>query len=127
MVRPHKRRCVNGTPIAVLYKPSGIPARQLEWITLTLDEFETLRLLDHLGYDQEQAAEKMDVSRPTVTRIYRTARKKVADALVLGQGLRIEGGTVFAAPESQEIPAHRGGRGRGFRRRHGRDKKDESL
>ncbi len=94
MPRPFKNRCINGRPIAVVYKPAGIPAAGLEWIQLNLDEFECVRLIDHLGLEQEQAAEQMGVSRPTVTRIYASARKKIADVLVLGQALRIEGGVV---------------------------------
>jgi predicted DNA-binding protein (UPF0251 family) len=100
MPRPFKNRCINARPISVVYKPAGIPASQLEWVTLHLDEFEALRLLDHLGLDQEQAANRMGVSRPTVTRIYASARKKIADAIVLGQAISIEGGPVA------RIPAH---------------------
>ena len=114
MPRPFKNRCINAQPISVVYKPAGIPARELEWITLHLDEFETIRLLDHQGMDQEQAANQMGVSRPTVTRIYASARKKIADALVLGQAVCIEGGPVSRAR------GNRGGFGRGQHRcRHG--------
>jgi len=97
MPRPCKIRCINGQPASVLYKPAGIPAANLQWIQLNLDEFESIRLIDHLGLEQEQTAEKMGVSRPTVTRIYASARKKIADVLVLGQALRIEGGVVEMA------------------------------
>ena len=94
MPRPFKNRCINAQPISVVYKPAGAPARQLDWVTLHLDEFETIRLLDHEDMDQEQAANQMGVSRPTVTRIYAAARKKIADAIVLGQAISIEGGPV---------------------------------
>jgi predicted DNA-binding protein (UPF0251 family) len=84
------------------------------WIQLNLDEFETIRLIDHLDLEQEQAAVQMGVSRPTVTRIYASARKKIGDALVLGQALRIEGGPVI-----EQNPAGWGqGQGRGCGRRH---------
>ncbi len=117
MPRPFKHRCINAQPQAVVYKPAGIPARQLQWITLHLDEFETIRLLDHQGLDQQQAADIMGVSRPTVTRIYAAARQKIAAALTLGQAICIEGGPV-AAPMIE--PQRAGfGQGRGRRRRRG--------
>lgn len=122
MPRPFKYRCINGQPTSVVYKPAGIPARAIEWSSLTLDEFETLRLLDHLGQTQEQAAENMGISRPTVTRIYASARKKIADAIVLGQAIRIEGGPVVESsyPVQPYPGGPRGfGRGRCNRRRNG--------
>ena len=81
-------------PGSCVYKPAGIPARTLEWIILSLDEFETIRLLDYQGLDQEKAAELMSVSRPTITRIYASARKKIATALAEGKAISIEGGPV---------------------------------
>ena len=79
MPRPCKNRFITGRPGSVVYKPAGIPARTLEWLTLGLDEFETIRLLDYQGLDQEKVAELMGISRPTVTRIYASARKKIAE------------------------------------------------
>ena len=61
-------------------------------IVLTVDEYETIRLLDKKGYSQEQCAESMQIARTTVQRIYEIARKKIADALIDGHPLRIEGG-----------------------------------
>jgi predicted DNA-binding protein (UPF0251 family) len=117
MPRPCKNRLISVQPISVVYKPAGIPARELEWITLALDEFETIRLLDHRGLDQEQAALEMGISRPTVTRIYASARRKIATALVLGQAICIEGGPVTEMPDSPG-PGRGMGRGRGRRNRH---------
>lgn len=76
------------------YKPFGIPKNALESVTLLYDEYESIRLLDYLGLNQEQAAEKMNVSRPTLTRIYDTARKTIAEAFVTGKMILIEGGEV---------------------------------
>lgn len=59
------------------------------------DEYEVIRLLDYAALTQEQCAEKMNVSRSTVTRMYDTARQKMADALVNGKKIRIEGGDVI--------------------------------
>ena len=61
-------------------------------IVLTIDEYETIRLLDKNGYSQEQCAAAMQIARTTVQRIYEIARKKIADALIDGHPLRIEGG-----------------------------------
>jgi len=113
MPRPCKNRFVSGCPGSVVYKPAGIPARTLEWLSLGLDEFETIRLLDYQGLDQEKVAELMGISRPTVTRIYASARKKIAEALTEGKAISIEGGPVEGSglPQiPQDIP--RGCRGR---------------
>jgi predicted DNA-binding protein (UPF0251 family) len=64
----------------------------LEEVVLTVDEFEAIRLADLGGLYQEQAAEKMNVSRQTFGRIIEAAHKKVAEALVKGKALKIEGG-----------------------------------
>ncbi len=110
MPRPHKNRCVTGRPVSVVYKPAGIPARQLESVMVGLDEFETIHLLDYKGYDQAQAAETMNVSRPTVTRIYASARKKIALALTEGKAICIEGGPIIQQNPGQH--RHRNGCGR---------------
>jgi predicted DNA-binding protein (UPF0251 family) len=68
--------------------------RDLQEVVISLDEFEAVRLADLGGLYQEQAAEQMDVSRPTFSRIIESAHKKIADALVHGKAIRIEGGTV---------------------------------
>jgi len=92
--RPPCCRRVSGSPAANLWKPGGVPARALAQVVLALDEFEALRLADLEGLYQEQAAERMEVSRPTFGRILEAAHRKVADALVHGHALRIEGGSV---------------------------------
>jgi predicted DNA-binding protein (UPF0251 family) len=80
-----------------VFKPAGVPGRDLDEVILTVDEFEALRLADYQGLYQEQAAERMQVSRQTFGRIVEAARKKVAQALVKGMVLRIEGGQVEIA------------------------------
>lgn len=94
MPRPPCCRLVRGKPTAAVFKPAGIPAREAELVEMTLDEFEALRLADHEGLYHEAAAEGMEVSRATFGRILERARHKVADALVGGKALRIEGGPV---------------------------------
>ena len=96
MPRPFCCRRISGKPGAPIFKPIGIPVRELAEVVMTLDEFEALRLADLEGFYQEQAADRMKVSRPTFGRIIGEARRKVADALVHGKALRIEGGPVRA-------------------------------
>ena len=91
MPRPPKERRVSAHPAVVVYKPAGVPARLLEWVTLALDEYEAIRRIDHEGEGQEAVAEAMGVSRPTVSRIYGSARRKIAEVVVRGLALRIEG------------------------------------
>ena len=94
MPRPFCCRRIAGRPAAPVFKPQGIPMRALEEVVMALDEFEAMRLADLDGLYQEQAAEQMNVSRTTFSRIIDSAHRKMADALVHGKGLRIEGGPV---------------------------------
>ncbi len=94
MSRPPTCRRIAGRPAAAVFKPAGIPVRDLEEVVMTLDEFEAVRLADLDGLYQEQAAEQMKVSRPTFSRVVESAHRKLADALVHGKALRIEGGPV---------------------------------
>lgn len=82
-----------------VFKPAGRPARDLEEVTLTLDELEALRLADLDGLYQAQAAAKLEVSRATFGRIISSARHKVAEALVHGKSLKIEGGPIRISPK----------------------------
>lgn len=92
MGRPKKCRWVEMKPGATFFKPQGIPLRVLEHTVITVDELEALRLADYLELTQEEVAQKMHISRPTVTRMLARARKILADALVHGKAIRIEGG-----------------------------------
>lgn len=98
MVRPHSCRRVTGQPGASIFKPAGIPGRVLDRIVMTLDEFEAIRLADAEGLQQEEAAAHMQVSRPTFGRILESAHRKLAQMLVQGLALHIEGGPVHTGP-----------------------------
>lgn len=90
--RPVKWRRVAFTPEVTFFKPAGIPARMLEEICLSVEEAEAIRLKDLESLDQEQCAEKMNISRPTFHRVLASARHKLANALLNGKAIRIEGG-----------------------------------
>lgn len=94
MPRPQNNRKISSPPLMQGFKPFGIPRMDLSTETLQFDEYEAIRLLDYDGLTQEQAAERMNVSRPTLTRIYEKARKSIASALVEGKMIVIEGGNV---------------------------------
>jgi len=94
MPRPISPREIEAPPEATWFKPTGIPLRDLEEVVLTFDEIEAIRLADAEGLYQEQVAEQMKVSRPTVGRILASARQKIAEALVQGKAIRMEGGTI---------------------------------
>ena len=100
MPRPCCRRQIGFVPGVTYFKPAGVPLRELEEAVLALDEVEALRLADLNGLYQEEAAEKMKISRPTFSRIVEGARRKVADALIHGKALRMEGGAVVVKGEN---------------------------
>jgi len=119
MPRPRHCRRVGCLPQATFYKPRGIPLSILQHVNLTVDELEAIRLADLQGLYQEQSAEKMNISRQTFGRILESAHKKIADALVNGKALSIQGGPIeLAVPPEIGEPPHRfrrGRQGRGYR------------
>ena len=96
MPRPVQPRTIEFVPRVIFFKPAGIPRVELEEVALTLDELEAVRLADLNGLYQETAAPKMDISRSAFARILASARKKIADALIHGKSLKLEGGPVRA-------------------------------
>jgi len=92
MVRPQKRRLVTIDPRINYFKPRGVPMVDLEQVQLTVDELEALRLADFLGLSHEKAGQQMGVSRATFGRIVEQGRKTVADALIYGKAINVEGG-----------------------------------
>jgi uncharacterized protein len=99
MSRPFKCRRIGYLPNVNFFKPAGVPLRELEEISLSFEEVEAIRLKDLEGLEQEQAAEKMNISRPTFQRILASARRKIADVLLNGKALRIEGGNFEIASQ----------------------------
>ena len=117
--RPQNHRCVEQIPEVTRFKPAGVPVNVLSQVRLTVDELEAIRLADFEGLYQEQAAERLKVSRQTFGRIIAAARKKVAQALIDGRGLQIEGGPVKMMGRGWGRGRGLGGGGRGRRRGRG--------
>lgn len=92
MPRPRKWRKVCCLPESDRYGPLDVPIRQDAVVIMSVDEYEAIRLIDLENFTQEECADQMNIARTTVQRIYADARRKIAEALVHGKILRIEGG-----------------------------------
>lgn len=89
MPGPRRRRRVGFWPRFVCFEPKGFCSGET---ILKIEELESIRLKDHLQFSQAEAAKIMDVSQPTFHRILSEARRKLAEALVTGKSIRVEGG-----------------------------------
>ena len=98
--RPQRSRRICGMPAHRRFSPEG--GQCSDPVILTLDEYESIRLMDREGLTHEQCAEVMGVSRTTVTEIYAAARRKLAESIVEGRALEIEGGSVQLCDHSAE-------------------------
>ncbi|MFC1967533.1 DUF134 domain-containing protein [Chloroflexota bacterium] len=125
MPRPIKCRRVGFMPGVTYFKPAGIPMRVLEEVKLSLEEAEAVRLKDLEGLEQSDGALRMNVSRPTFQRVLASARQKIADALLNGKAIRIEGGN-YEIVDLPSTGVGRCGMGRGGRHgcRHGQQNID---
>jgi len=94
MPRPRCRRTVGYLPSVTYFKPAGVRISDLDEVLIGHDELEAIRLKDLMGLPQEDAAREMNVSQPTFHRLILTAHKKLADAVVSGKALKIEGGNI---------------------------------
>ncbi len=92
MPRPRRKRRLSGPPTMDGFKPFGIPMNNMEPVSLLFEEYESIRLADYMELNHEQAAERMNVSRATFTRIYEQARRSIAKAFMEGNAILIEGG-----------------------------------
>ncbi len=107
MPRPKRFRRVRFLPEITYFKPNGVPLKWLGKVSLSLDELEALRLADFEDQDQVKAAKKMKISQSTFQRILASARKKTAEALVVGKAIQVKGGEI-------NMPRPRRGRGAGL-------------
>lgn len=94
MARPKRRRRVTNPPHFKGFRPIGL-AEEKNPIILNFEEYEAIRLSDFELYGQLEASQIMEVSRPTYTRIYESARRKIAQAFVEGRTIVFEGGKVY--------------------------------
>ena len=89
MVRPCVRRRIRGNPGSSYFKPAGIRMIDLEESVLDMPEFEAIRLVDLKGISQDEAGAKMQISQSTLSRVLKSGRKKIADAVVNGKAIKI--------------------------------------
>ena len=89
MARPEKNRKICQPPLMKGFKPFGIPLCKIEKIKLTFEEYESIRLVTYTKLSQEEAAALMNISRPTLTRIYNKALKIIAQAFIEGKAVKI--------------------------------------
>ena len=108
-MRPRRFRRVHRMPQTTYFKPAGVRMRELQQITLTVGEYEAVRLKDFEGLDQEDAAKKMQISQPTFHRLVLTARKKISDAIVNGKAIKIEGGNYKMVQSTEGSSGRMGG------------------
>ena len=94
MKKPYRTRKVNQPPLFTNFKPSGIQRKFLKKTELSIDEFEAIRLADYAGMEHQEAADNMQISRPTFTRLIKKARQKIAHAIIDGMELVIVGGNI---------------------------------
>jgi len=92
LARPQKDRFVTCDPTISYFKPRGVPLREMDEVRLTIDQMEAIRLADLEGFSQEEAGQKMGVSRATFGRIIQRAHHVVAEALIHGKAILLEGG-----------------------------------
>lgn len=95
MPRRKRNRRIQVPPVIKGMSVYGVRGRKSNEVVLHLEEYEAIRLLDYQNLTQEEAAIFMDVSRPTLTRIYEEARNKVATSFVEGRDLIFRGGDIY--------------------------------
>lgn len=117
MPRPRKWRKICCLPESDRFGPLDKDTSQQEHVNMTIDEYETIRLIDLEGYTQEECAKQMNIARTTVQGIYNDARRKLAQSVVLGKVLFIKGGEyqlcdgLGPACGSEACKRHRNGSG----------------
>ncbi|MCD6229853.1 MAG: DUF134 domain-containing protein [Candidatus Diapherotrites archaeon] len=90
MPRPCKRRRIRGNPNSSYFKPVGIRMIDLKESVLNLSEFESIRLVDLNDITQKEAGKQMQISQSTLSRILKSGRKKIADAIINSKAIKIE-------------------------------------
>ena len=101
--RPKKYRIVRLDPKISQFSPRGKPGRPNE-VDLSMDQFEAIRLADHMGLPQKEAAKSMHISQQTFSRILKRARRSIASALVNGNTIKIQGGHYVISSRKDSQP-----------------------
>jgi predicted DNA-binding protein (UPF0251 family) len=113
MVRPRRIRRISFQPDVTYFKPAGVPMMHLEETVLSFDELEAIRLIDSEGMEQNKAGKKMKISQSTLSRLLKNGRKKLADAIISGQAIKIQGGNFKMVQPRGRGLGMGGGRGLG--------------
>jgi predicted DNA-binding protein (UPF0251 family) len=103
--RPKNPRRVEAEPGVTYFKPRGIPLSDLDVAAITVEELETLRLVDMQGMEQEEAASRMGISRRALWDELESARRKIAEALTEGKAIEIRGGD-YVTMEERRFKCH---------------------
>lgn len=98
--RPKKYRIVRQDPWISQFSPRGRPGRP-DQVDLSMDEFEAIRLADYMGFSQKEAAKSMRISQQTFSRVLKKARKNLANGLVRGAAIKIQGGQYVITSREQ--------------------------
>ncbi|MCD6176356.1 MAG: DUF134 domain-containing protein [Candidatus Cloacimonetes bacterium] len=94
MARRKMQRIVHRPPLYTEFKPVGVRKLSLNSIELSIDEYEAIRLADSIGMNHNDASEEMEISRSTFSRLIENARKKIAQFIIEGKHLQIDGGNI---------------------------------
>lgn len=114
MPRPKIRRRISSMPDVTYFKPAGVRMSDLDEVILTIDEYEVVKLIDLEGIEQGRAGKQMKISQPTLSRLLKSARKKLSEAIIKGKSIRIQGGNYkMIQPRGRGLGP---GRGRGLGR-----------
>ena len=109
MPRPRLCRRIFFQPDVTYFKPAGIPMVKLEETILNFDELEAIRLIDYENISQIEAGKKMKISQPTLSRLLKSGRKKISDAIINGKAIRIYGGNFkVIIPRRNRVRMRRG-------------------
>jgi predicted DNA-binding protein (UPF0251 family) len=101
MVRPRRIRRIFFQPDVTYFKPAGIPMVNLKEASLSFDELEAIRLVDSEGMEQINAGKQMKISQSTLSRLLKEGRKKLSDAIIQGNAIKIQGGNFKMAQQSR--------------------------
>ena len=85
-----KKRCCRELNGERIFKPAGIKMKELDTVSIWLDEFEAIRLCDYEDKNQIEASKIMGISRGTVQRLLKSGRKKIVDSLLNNKGINIK-------------------------------------